>query len=771
MSKSGKPKSGQAKMVLRREELRRSLPKPGFDPRVLLEKPEFVNAMLLAIAFVIVTSSLLIYGREHVLVRDGQVMTTTQLKRLDYQVIDDEATETAREEARKSSPRIYRQNEAYLQRLSAALVGLPQAVAGKASVEEEISDELRQQFQLTNVGLTALQPMAVDGEPTIRWQRFVEDLINNQLRYRPLIDSEEYQLFSTTYKRALIEENQLELLHGDAIELTEDTEALTPQLTNLATRAGFPHSISPFIVSRLLWEPEPTLQFDAYETDRFAQERADQVSTIMVEHHQGEVLFRKGDLLTPAQYESVKTEAEFFAAHAPPSRLWLPRLGTIGLVLLITALLSSLMFINYPRVVKNTLRLVALGLLIDGMIAITVIVSSQSPTFLIAAAIAPTLFVVIVVMLAYDQRLALFSGIAQAIMTAIALSQGVGFALLLAAGSGTMIIQLQDVRNRNSIIRAAVVTAAVLGFGYITLGLFTTPMVEGVWPQIMLRTLAAVLASFGVGFLILGILPSIERLFDITTGMTLAELRDPKQPLLRQLQQKAPGTYNHSLQVANIAEAATDAIGGDGLLVYVGALYHDIGKMNKPEYFVENQTDGYNKHSKLRPTMSQLVIVGHVKDGIELAREYNLPRSLLHFIESHHGTTLVEYFYHAAKTQAESEDKESVEEVSFRYPGPKPQTREAAILMLADAVESATRALTEPNPGRIEGLVHQLSHKRLMDGQFSNCDLTFRELNLIEDAMISRLCAIHHGRISYPTESKAESDEQDETPAAETASA
>jgi hypothetical protein len=264
----------------------------------------------------------------------------------------------------------------------------------------------------------------------------------------------------------------------------------------------------------------------------------------------------------------------------------------------------------------------------------------------------------------------------------------------------------------------------------------------------------AAASSVAVGFLVLGILPSFERLFDVTTGMKLVELRDTSQPLLRQLQQLAPGTYNHSLQVANIAEAAADSIGADSLLVYVGALYHDIGKMNKPEYFIENQSGGVNKHKKLRPAMSLLVIIGHVKDGIELAREYALPRALIHFIESHHGTTLVEYFYHAAKSQAEADDKGSVDEVEFRYPGPKPRTREAAILMLSDAVESATRAMAEPHPSRIENLVRELSRRRLLDGQFDECGLSFRELHRIEDAVIARLCAIHHGRISYPSGSR-----------------
>jgi cyclic-di-AMP phosphodiesterase PgpH len=372
--------------------------------------------------------------------------------------------------------------------------------------------------------------------------------------------------------------------------------------------------------------------------------------------------------------------------------------------------------------------------------------------FLHPAAIGPTLFVAIILLLAYDQRFALLLSGMQAAFVTLALEQDAGFFLLLLCGCATAIVQLRELRHRNSLIRAATGTAAVLGLATVAQGLFELPMVPGEWKQILVTALSSVLTSYGVSFLILGILPSIEKLFDITTGMTLAELRDPKRPLLRQLQQRAAGTYNHSLQVATIAEAAAEAIEANSLLVYVGALYHDVGKINKPEYFVENQSGGPNKHEKLSPAMSLLVIIGHVKDGIELAREYRLPRSIIHFIESHHGTTLVEYFYHAARSRAEGiDDQEQVQEIEFRYPGPKPRTKEAAILMLSDAVESATRAMAEPNPGRIENLVRRLSRTRLEDGQFDQCDLTFRELRLIEDAIIARLCAIHHSRISYPT--------------------
>src|SRR6185312_4856505 len=196
-------------------------------------------------------------------------------------------------------------------------------------------------------------------------------------------------------------------------------------------------------------------------------------------------------------------------------------------------------------------------------------------------------------------------------------------------------------------------------------------------------------AGLGVGFVVLGILPFIEKAFKITTSMTLLELADVSQPLLRRLAVEAPGTYNHSLQVATLAEAAADAIGANALLCRVASYYHDIGKINKADYFCENQGDGTNRHINLSPSVSLLIIIGHVKDGVELAKEYNLPASILPFIQQHHGTTLIEYFYHQACTrQDKDEDGPCVPETQYRYAGPKPKSKEIAILMVADAVES-----------------------------------------------------------------------------------
>jgi putative nucleotidyltransferase with HDIG domain len=735
-------KTSPVKSARRREELRRLLPRTGFDFRTLFQRPEFINAALILCAFIIVAGGLVMWSRERVKIRDGQIMTDTRVVRSDYAIQDEAATQAKRDEARRSSPRLYRLNEQYLQRLQAALSGLPKALAGKTSLDE-ITPELRREFALDDQGLLELQKMIRDGEPLAEWNRWVNLLVHDQLAKTPRFESQEYQVYSTTAHKALVRspEEPLQPLTGEAMEL--NPQSPDPRLNDMVQRV-FPYRLSPYIVAKLRTDAQPTFVFAEEETPRLAARVAAEVKPIIISHDRNDVLYHRGDTLTAEQYAEVVNENLHFAnAEEMRSQRWMSRGGVLAMVALATVFLGIFGAMAYPRILRNPLRLTALCALISGMLAVTVFMTAYAPMFLFPAAIGPTLFAAIIALLAYDQRMALLVAAIHCSLVTMALDQTVGFFLLLLCGCAAAVAQLREVRHRNSLIRAATGTAVVLALGTVALGYFEIPAVPGANQQILIMAISAALTSYGVGFLVLGILPSIERIFDITTGMTLAELRDPKRPLLRQLQQKAPGTYNHSLQVANVAEAAAEAIGADSLLVYVGALYHDVGKINKPEYFVENQAGGYNRHDKLSPAMSLLVIIGHVKDGIELGREYGLPRPILHFIESHHGTTLVEYFYHAAKSKAE---KTPVEEFGYRYPGPRPRTKEAAILMLSDAVEGATRALAEPNPGSIEGLVRRLSMKRLEDGQFDECDLTFRELTLIEDAIINRLLAIYHGR-------------------------
>lgn len=334
-----------------------------------------------------------------------------------------------------------------------------------------------------------------------------------------------------------------------------------------------------------------------------------------------------------------------------------------------------------------------------------------------------------------------------ALLLALVTRQSVEFLLTLLAVSITLLAGLRDIRNRGKIIAVGAVAAAA-ALATTTL----TGIVDGQALSYILRQSAAGAAAttLAAAFLVEGILPAIERIWRLSTSMTLLEWCDANKPLLRTMAADAPGTYNHSLLVGALAEAAAESIGARGLLARTGAYYHDVGKTRKPEYFVENQGSGVSsRHERLSPAMSLLIIVNHVKDGIEMAREYALPASLHPFIAEHHGTTLVEYFYHAA-TRARRPSDAEVSESDYRYPGPKPQSRETAIVMICDAVEGAVRAMAEPTPGRIEDTVDKIIQKRLIDGQFDECDLTFRDLRTIRDSVVKSLCSIYHGRIVYP---------------------
>ncbi len=305
---------------------------------------------------------------------------------------------------------------------------------------------------------------------------------------------------------------------------------------------------------------------------------------------------------------------------------------------------------------------------------------------------------------------------------------------------------VQKIRNRGQMFRAILFVIAAyffvrLGFGF----LFFEPASQ-IFTSFAFYLLPNAILTPTAVFLLIGI---FEKLFDVTTDITLLELSDLNHPLLKRLSVEAPGTFHHSIIVGNLAEAAAEKIGANALLARVGSYYHDIGKMLKPEYFVENQVGTENKHESLSPHMSTLILINHVKAGLELAEKYRLPGAVKQFIPEHHGTSLITYFYHKA---LEVMDPSEVREDDFRYPGPKPQSRETAIVMLADTVEAASRTLENPTPQRIRNLVNTLVEKKIQEGQLDDSDLTLKEINRIKEAFVVILMGIHHLRIEYPKE-------------------
>jgi len=332
--------------------------------------------------------------------------------------------------------------------------------------------------------------------------------------------------------------------------------------------------------------------------------------------------------------------------------------------------------------------------------------------------------------------------------------------LALFPGSALAVFGMRSLRRRSRILNVGILSGVVHAVTLLGIHLVTTRDFNLQEHLDFLKKDAALGLINGVAtaFIVTGLLPFLERVFKITTELSLLELADFNQPLLKKLSLEAPGTHYHSIRVSELAEGAVGAIGGHSLLARVGCLYHDIGKTNKPEYFVENEPTAGSRHKSLSPAMSTLIIKAHVKDGVEMAEYFGLPAEVIDFITQHHGTMLIEYFYREATTAAEeSGTGEEINPADFRYPGPKPQTRETAVAMLADAVEAAARTLTDPTPVRLEGLVRDMALKRLNDGQLSECNLTMQEMETVIASFVRTLTGIYHSRIRYPDQ-KADSE-------------
>lgn len=302
------------------------------------------------------------------------------------------------------------------------------------------------------------------------------------------------------------------------------------------------------------------------------------------------------------------------------------------------------------------------------------------------------------------------------------------------------ILLVNQARKRVQVIQAGVISGILQLVSLILLENFLINH-----PQRYLIILGMGLFS---GFITSGVLPIFEYILQTATNISLLELADFNHPALQRMVLEAPGTYHHSLIVGNLSDTACVAVGANGLLARIGAYYHDIGKLQKPEYFIENQDVKKNAHDELTPTMSKLIIMNHVKEGLELAKKYSLTPVLWDFIQQHHGSSLVYYFYRRA-LEGKEENQEVAEE-GFRYPGPKPNTKETAIVLLADSVEAATRSLKNPTPDKIDETVHKIINNKFIDGQLDECELTLKDIEKISSVFSKILSGIYHSRVNYP---------------------
>ncbi|QUE87707.1 HDIG domain-containing protein [Exiguobacterium alkaliphilum] len=492
----------------------------------------------------------------------------------------------------------------------------------------------------------------------------------------------------------------------------------------------------------------PNYVFDSEATRQKEQEAVDAVDPVIIQ--EGQLLVNQGEVVTREIYRKLE-----LSGAIDPNRSFAPLFGSYLLSGLLTA--GFLFMLIRSKINELLLRpkilITVYGLLLFqlGLFFGVGYIGIEFTTY--AYVLAPTAFVVLLLRILVDERVALASALITMIAGAIVVSYGQNTSFMtlvyFATGSFLAVFLVEPKIQRKRLFLSGILLGIINII--MVLALLFLRNTQVTWEMAAYLSGFAVVGALLSIVLTFGVLPFLEPWFGVLSSGRLVELMSPTHPLLRKLLMEAPGTYHHSMMVANLAESACEAIGADGLLARVASYYHDLGKTERPLHFIENQQNSVNPHDRLTPEESADIIMAHPYDGADLLRRYKLPQEIIDIAEQHHGTSLLKFFYVKAK------ETRDVSESRFRYPGPKPQTREAAVVMIVDSIEAAVRSQKQPTPDRIRQLVNGIIRDKLQDGQFEDCDLTTKEVWRVGESACETLTGLFHERIEYP-ELKKEGD-------------
>lgn len=681
----------------------------------------------------------------------GQIAASDVRASRDYLVEDRELTKEKQSQAASRTPNIFRYNAGIpanvVARLTRSLTMLAAANTVKTGAD---LGQLRRSFaEMSGVDLTPRE-------------------LNLLLRYRPepQLYVELEKLLNRIYRKKVVADQQLFLanqLSGVSIAVEEGAafqdiapgeESLDIEQARkilLHTRLSIPASfyqqkVVKNVVARML---APSLVFSREKTEEAREAARRSVKPVLIQVKRGEMIVRDGDRVTAEQ----EMKLGGMALETTFLRRVSSAIGVLGIVLV-------LLYFPYRFALKNIRKfkpsykdVLLLAIVTIGHFSLLRVLYAITPSLLVAFPsinsadyffLFPFAATAIIIRIFINSEVALvFSAICAPLAGLMYGSLPVALYSLLGCILGAHGVRHCD--NRSIVFTAGLKVSVVnialaISFQLFGQALFSIQTVYILVFAFSGGIVAAVLAS--------GAIPLLESLFQYTTDIKLLEMTNLNSPVLRELMVRAPGTYHHSVVVGNLVEAAAEAINANPLLARVAAYYHDIGKISKAQYFVENQSGGENRHDKLSPSMSALILIAHVKEGGELARQHRLGQPIAEIIRQSHGTALIKYFYQKAVEQAPQ--GQVVDEHEFRYPGPKPQTREAGLVMLADAVEAASRTLADASPARIQGMVQKIINNIFIDGQLDECELTLKNLHEIAWSFNQILAGIHHQRIDYP---------------------
>ncbi|MCS7234610.1 MAG: HDIG domain-containing protein [Armatimonadota bacterium] len=656
--------------------------------------------LLLALAVALAVVGCLPYFTPSVPLHVGAVSPQDVVAPRTVEFVDWERTQAVRDEVAAAVPVVYRTVPDALERAEREARGLLEAVLAVRADRALMREARRQRLQRLGLQGDALQAAL-------------------QLDRAQLVSAGEAAV-SAAYRLM------------DRPLRPEDLDGARRQLDPVLREKGVRGQALPFarwLADRAL---RPNLVVDESQTRRAREAARAGVEPVRVRVLKDEVVVRRGEVVTAEQMR--KLRALGLASGPWP---WDKIAGTVLLVSFVVATLGAYLSRFQPEVWSSS-KLLSLAVLLVwlGAAGTRLVASTLHPLLVPTAAVAMLLAVLL------NPRLAVFAAGVLAVLAGSLGTQDLRLVAVAYAGAVVATFSVRRIQRRTDLAYAGLFVGAANAA--VSLGadlLAATPLGDAV-----LNAGVGVAGGVLCGVLATGALPYLEDAFGLVTPIKLLELSNPSHPLLRRLQLEAPGTYHHTVVVANLAEAAAEAVGADPLLARVGTYYHDVGKLRRPGFFVENQVGGQNPHDRMTPTLSALAVAAHVRDGLELARQYRLPKAVADFIAQHHGTSLMAYFYHRAVEQQQG----PVDPEAFRYEGPKPQTREAAIVMLADSVEAAARSVQNPTPERIRDLVRRIVHERLEDGQLDECDLTFRDLERITQVFTRLLVSMFHPRLEYP---------------------
>ena len=727
----------------------------ALEERFFGGRKEKRNRFILLLLTALLLTLLIIPSQHFMAIRyqAGDIATSDIRATQDYLLEDRPLTEKKRSAAEAAAPYVYTYNAnaalEVTQRFEKALALVREAeIRDNADDRNALQDALSRVLgvQLTSSELDALLRIKSDRALLSEIRRLADRLFN----WKVVADN---KAFATDRQHGILlidSETKREIAAGDFTGFVDLAKAGNMLAGMKIVMGGSPRDLQ--VITGLLAKViRPNLQFDREATDAKKRETRDAVRPVLYQVKRGEMVVRVGERISAEQ--ALKLE-NIFAARSGIGRLFMG-IGILGLILVLLYFPYRFARKNIRKFNPSNKDLLFLALLtlcifvvLKTALAISAAMGSPFPSidtanyfYLFPFAAAAMLVRIII-----NSEVALVYCAICAPLFGIMFNNSLPVVIYALLGGVVGAHGVRQCKDRSTILTAGMKVAVVnlamaLSFQLFNDRLFTV------------QTLYCVIFAAAGGIInaifVTGTVPLIETLFSYTTDIKLLEQANFNSPVLRELMARAPGTYHHCVLVGNLVEAAAEVINANPLLARVAAYYHDIGKISKPLYFIENVCDAENRHDRLSPSMSALILISHVKEGGELAKEHRLGQPIIDIIRQSHGTGLITYFYQKAKKNAALEGKE-VDEREFRYPGPKPQTREAGLVLLADHVEAASRTLADPTPARIQGMVQKIINNIFIDGQLDECELTLKNLHEIAKSFNRILTGIYHQRIEYP---------------------